>query len=203
MAIDGLAKFKPDLLQGLDGYELAKEIFGAIGFRDGQRFFPALAGEQDPRIAQLEQQIQQLQQFIETKQVEQQGKIEVARVTGEYRLAAMQMQVGVAAQLGQLKFEIEAGKLQLAEIDRQLAMAKADKERRELYLEREALSHSIQNANREFQLKLLQLAREPQQGEGGAKPTGGARKGAYNLPGNDRAGVISRDQYGSIPQHEG
>jgi hypothetical protein len=203
MAIDSLSKFKPDMLQGLDAYELAKEIFGAIGFRDGQRFFPQLAGQEDPRIAQLQQQIQQLEQFIETKQVEQQGKIEVARVTGEYRLAAMQMQVGVAAQLGQLKFEIEAGKLQLAEIDRQLAMAKADKERRELYLEREALSHSIQNANREFQLKLLQLAREPQQGEGGAKPTGGARKGAYNLPGNDRAGVISRDRYGSIPQHEG
>jgi hypothetical protein len=203
MACDAFFKFKPEMLQGLDAYELAKEIFGAIGFRDGQRFFPGLAGQDDPRIAQMQQEIDQLKQFIETKQVEQQGKIEVARVSGEYRLAATQMQVGVAAQLGQLKFEIEAGTLKLAEFDRQLAMQTADKERRELYLEREALSHSIQEANRRFQLELLKLASEPKQKPGEKPATGGARKGAYNLAGNDRAGVISRDQYGSVPQHEG
>lgn len=203
MACEAFFKFKPDMLQGMDAYELAKEIFGAIGFRDGQRFFPGLAGQDDPRIAQMQQEIEQLKQFIETKQIEQQGKIEVARMSGEYRLAAMQLQTGVAAQLGELQFQLKAKELQLQEVDRKLAIERADKERRELYLEREALSHSIQNANREFQLKLLQLAREPQGKEGGGGGTGGGSKGAYNLRGNDRAGVISRDRYGAIPQREG
>jgi hypothetical protein len=203
LAIEAFAKFAPNMLNGLDPLELAKEIFGAVGFRDASRFFPNLAGEEDPRIAQMQQQIQELQQIIETKQVEQQGKVEVARVTGEYRLAATQMQTGVAAQLGQLKFEIDAAKLKLEEIDRHLAMEKADKERRELFLEREALSHSIQTANREFQLKLLEFARGPEQKPGGKPGTGGGSKGAYNLPGNDRAGVISRGRYGAVPQHEG
>lgn len=203
LALEALSKAKPDMLQGIDAHELAKEIFGAIGYRDGQRFFPALAGQEDPQVTQLKQQIQQLQEIIDTKQVETQGKIEVARVGGEYRLAAVQMQTGVAAQLGQLKYEIDASKLMLEEVDRKLAMEKADKERRELFLEREALSHSIQEANRQFQFKLMELAQGPKEGEAGKKPSSGGKKGAYNLPGNDRAGVISRDQYGTVPQHEG
>jgi hypothetical protein len=203
LAIEAFSKFAPHMLQGLDPLELAKEIFGAVGFRDATRFFPNLNGQEDPRILQLQQQIQELQQIIDTKQIEVQGRVQVAQVTGEYRLAATQMQTGVAAQLGALQYEIKAQELRLQEIDRQLAMEKADKERRELFLEREALSHSVQEANRRFQLELLKLAREPKQQSGGKGGTGAARTGAYNLPGNDRAGVISRDRYGSVPQHEG
>ena len=214
LALDALSKAKPDMLQGLDAHELAKEIFGAIGYRDGQRFFPSLAGQEDPQVAQLKEQIGQLQQIIETKQVEVQGRVEVARMSGEYRLAAVQLQVGVAAEIGRLNAQIKAYELKLREVDVQLAMERSDVERRQLYLEREALSHAIQESNREFQLKLAQIA---QGGDGTGKPQksgkpggqkalpaqSGASQGAYNLPGNDRAGVISRDRYGSVPQQEG
>lgn len=210
LALDALSKAKPDMLQGLDAHELAKEIFGAIGYRDGQRFFPALAGQEDPQVAQLKEQIAQLQQIIDTKQVEQQGKVEVARMAGEYRLAATQLQVGVAAEIGRMNAQIKAYELKMGEVELQLAMEKSDVERRQLYLEREALSHAIQESNREFQLKLATIA---QGGDGAGKPKGkpdqkalpnkSSGGGAYNLAGNDKAGVISRDRYGSVPQQEG
>jgi hypothetical protein len=199
LAVETLGKVMPQLIQGLDAHELAKEIFGAIGYRDGQRFFPSLAGEEDPQITQLKEQIAQLQQVIETKQVEQQGKVQVAEITGEYKLAAVQLQIGVAAKLGEMKMQIEAKKAMLQELDMKLAIERADKERRQLYLEREALSHAIQEDDRQFMLQLAQLSQP--QGEG--KKPGGGNKGAYNLPGNDRAGVISRDNYGDIPQQSG
>lgn len=209
LALDALAKAKPDMLRDLDAHELAKEIFGAIGYRDGQRFFPALAGQEDPQVAQLKQQIQELTQIIETKQIEVQGRVEVARVSGEYRLAATQLQVGVAAEIGRLNAQIKAFELKMQEVELQLAMEKSDVERRQLYLEREALSHAIQESNREFQLKLATIAQGGDGAGGKAKSNGKPKAlpssigGAHNLPGNDRAGVISRDRYGSVPQHEG
>jgi hypothetical protein len=210
MAIETIGQYMPDMLKGLDAYELAKEVFGAIGFRDGSRFFPSLAGEEDPQVAQLKAQIQELQQFIETKQIETQGKIEVAKVSGEYRLAAVEMQVGVAAQLGEMKARIDAKRLQLEHMDRQIAVEAADKARRELFLQREALSHQVQEDDRQFMLQLMQLTQGGEEGgENGkkgkkqGKPAGGGGGGAYNLAGNDKAGVISRDQYGDVPQAAG
>lgn len=51
---------------GVDSTEIIKEIFGALGHKDGGRFFK-FDGEGDPRVAQLEQQIQQLTQQLEAK----------------------------------------------------------------------------------------------------------------------------------------
>lgn len=199
LAIDSIGRYMPQLISGLDAHELAKEIFGAIGYRDGQRFFPALSGQEDPQITQLKEQIAQLQQVIETKQVEQQGKERVAQIAGEYRLAVTQLQVGLSAQLGQIKAQLDMGVQRLSEIDLQIKMASADTERRQLYLEREALSHSVMEADRQFRLKLLELASQKENPESQGKKPGGA----FNLPGNDKAGVVSRQQYGALPQHTG
>ena len=51
---------------GVDAQAVIKEIFGALGHKDGGRFFK-FDEEGDPRVAQLEQQIQQLQQALEAK----------------------------------------------------------------------------------------------------------------------------------------
>lgn len=52
--------------QGLNVREVVKEIMGKLGHKDGTRFFPE-QGE-DPRIAQLMKQIEQLQAELERKQ---------------------------------------------------------------------------------------------------------------------------------------
>lgn len=51
---------------GINPAEVVKEVFGAIGHRDGGRFFRNM-DQDDPRIATLQQQIQQLQQELEAK----------------------------------------------------------------------------------------------------------------------------------------
>lgn len=196
VALEAVAKVDPTVLSGLDITELLKELFGAVGYRDGSRFFK---GDEDPRVTALQQQVQQLQQVIDTKQVEQQGKVQVAQVTGEYRVAGIQLQQTTAAQLGQLKTQLDTFRAKLEEVDRQLDMERSDKERQELYLQREALSHQVQEADRDFMLRLMEVGQKQQEGAPGGG--GGKPKGAYNLPGNDKAGVLSRDQYGDVPQN--
>lgn len=206
MAIEGVAKINPQLLQGIDMEAVMKELFGAVGYRDGERFFPNKEDE-DPRVKQLQDENAQLKQMIETKQVEVQGRVQVAQITGEYRLAGIQMQTGVAAELGRMKMVIDMKKVQLAEVDAQLSMEGSDQDRQKLYMEREALSHEIQDSNRQFLLKIHELAvqasQPPEKGEpkriGGGSST--PRQGAVNLPGNDIAGVITRDNFGLIPEN--
>lgn len=50
----------------VDSNEIIKEVFGALGHKDGGRFFK-LDGEQDPKVAALQQQIEQLQQQLAAK----------------------------------------------------------------------------------------------------------------------------------------
>lgn len=202
-ALEAVAKVDPNVLQGLDIGELLKELFGAVGYRDGSRFFK---GEEDPQVTQLKQQLQQLQQVIETKQIEAQGRMQVAQVSGEYRLAAVQMQQATAAELGRLKTQLDVFRAKLEEVDRQLDMSRAENEIKELGLQREALSHQVMEADRQFTLRLIELGMQQQEGKagaGGASGEGGSQKpkGAYNLPGNDKAGVLSREQYGDVPQN--
>lgn len=51
---------------GVKADEIIKEVFGALGHKDGGRFFN-LDGEQDPQVAMLTEQLQQLQQQIDAK----------------------------------------------------------------------------------------------------------------------------------------
>lgn len=203
-ALDSLSKAAPQLMQGLDTAELAKEVFGALGFRDGARFFPALAGDEDPRIAQLQQQVQQLTQMLESKaqekQIDAQSRENVANINAQARLQAQSLSIGLNTRLGQLKAMIENQRLQLEQVDRQLAIESLDVKRRELYMSREALSHEIQDSNRRFMMELQQaVPQSPDQVEikKSQRADGGT---ASSIKGP--AGVIARDQYGLVPQQD-
>lgn len=50
---------------GVDPVEVIKEVFGALGHKDGGRFFNADKG--DPRLDALQQQVSQLQQALDAK----------------------------------------------------------------------------------------------------------------------------------------
>lgn len=192
-----LAQYYPQVVQGGDVIEIGKEIFGALGYKDGSRFLPMLKrnGKEDPRVAALQQQVEQLTQLLQTKQMEIQGKVQVAQIGADAKLqvAAMDREVEMMKLQAGTNMELFMAKLKnrLEEIDRQIAIEAQDVKRRELYLQREALSHSIQQADREYALKVAEFSRAGQEGED--------EDGAKNLKGNDKAGVISRDDYGSIP----
>lgn len=104
--------YGPEMLaQGTNFQEVCKEIFGFLGYRDGQRFFnPSF----DPRVAQLQQQLQELQAKGDGKGAPDTSKIQAAQVTGQYRLHERQLeaqsqaqQSGVDLQIAQLKMQAD------------------------------------------------------------------------------------------------
>lgn len=190
MGMDTIFKYAPQMAQQLDPGEFVSEIMGVLGYRDGVRFFPSLGQDQeDPRIQQLMQVIEQLQSVLESKQLEQQTKLQVAQITQQGATIREKMKLEVQLMLAQANNNKEAAlaqmKNRLEELDRMLAMELNEIKRREYFLQREALSHEIQEANRRFQLEQQGKTLE----EGGAK----------DLPGDDKAGKLTRDQYGMIP----
>lgn len=194
-AMDALGKvLASPMAAEIDRAEVAKEIFGAVGYRDGSRFMPNIAnnGKEDPRIKQLQDTIAQLQQVIQMKQVEQQGKLEVAKIGADAMLQKANLDNNVKYELAAIQGRIEVSRMKLEQVDRILEGEKEDTKRKELMLQREALSHSISSDNREFLLKVQQAATDQQQAD---------REGAMNLAGNDKAGVISRGNYGEIPNN--
>lgn len=51
---------------GVDPVEIVKEVFGALGHKDGGRFFKTLDG-QDPQVAALQSQVEELQAAMDAK----------------------------------------------------------------------------------------------------------------------------------------
>jgi hypothetical protein len=65
----------PQAMQQIKADEVLGEVFGALGYRDGRRFFEM--GEDDPRVMGMMQQIQQLQQQLESNMAEAQAKMHI------------------------------------------------------------------------------------------------------------------------------
>jgi TolA-binding protein len=79
---------------GIDMKEVGKEIFGHLGYADGQRFFSS----QDPQVLQLQQQlqqaqgvIQQLQQKVTEKNTAHQVALQKTQITNQTQLQKQQM----------------------------------------------------------------------------------------------------------------
>jgi len=92
-ATDPMAKLQR-LLQGIQAYasvsmnpppnlnlnEVGKEIFGFLGYQDGERF---LQEGEDPRIAQLQQALQQTQGKLDNKSLDHDAKVKVAAINAD------------------------------------------------------------------------------------------------------------------------
>jgi hypothetical protein len=155
MGLRTIGEFMPQMLQGLDGVEVISEVFGAIGDGDGSRFFKALKEDEapDPMITKLQQEVQQLQQMLQTKQIEQQGKVEVETIRQQGNSQREQMKLEAQQQ-------IETMKAKLTYIDKQLMAETNAIKREELYLQRDALIFN----QRTKEIELLQIERNSMAG---------------------------------------
>jgi len=178
-----IGEFFPQIIQQADPEPVINEVFGALGFDTGKRFFPSLGEGQDPQIQQLQQQIQQLQQFIQTKQVETEGKIKVEQIKQQGANERDRAKLEITR-------EIEAAKTKLSYIDKQLSAETNDIARSELLLEQAALEHNM----RTKELELLQGERAAIQEKINIASTG---------MDDSKAGVIQRDNYGAVPHAQG
>lgn len=230
-----LGQVAPALVQSADQAEIAGEVMGALGYPDAARFFPTL-GEEEPQVAQLRQQVEQLTGMLEGKQMEFQSREKIAQLTAEARVRVEEIKQAGAERLVQLKneltFLVERARGEISMIDLRLRFEQNQMKQTELYMQREALSHTIQMAEREFALKVqamqkaetekgMEASKQGQQAD--AMPPGVAAliKGlqdpssasaasdiATGAPdglggGEDMPGVIARGNYGNIPGNEG
>lgn len=221
LGLQTMANYFPQSMMAADQQEIAKELFGALGYQDGSRFFPNI-GQQDPQVMQLQQKLQELQQKIETdqvkaqaqerlEQIKQQGKMQIE----EMKLRAKQSIDEARLSLDQFKAQVEA---EIKQLDAQRDQEENEIKKRELWMQREALSHSISMAEREFalQVQTMQQAEPPRPEVEGdpsqqklaedlREPPSGTPypesrdEGAVDLAGEDKAGTLSRDEYGKIP----
>lgn len=140
------------MMPGVNQEEVRKEIFGALGYKDGARFFADDQG--DPEKQQMQQMIQELQMQLETKQAEIQGRIQVAQINAEAKLQAEQLKI-------QSNQQVEFFKARIAETDRKLQAAalKANNEIEvgKLLNQREALIFQMR-------IKEAELSRSNQEG---------------------------------------
>lgn len=73
-ALQSISQTMANPIPGLKGDEVVKEVFGRLGYKDGSRFIEAQ--EEDPRIGQLMQMVQQLQAQLQGRQQEKQMELQ-------------------------------------------------------------------------------------------------------------------------------
>lgn len=110
LGLQTVGAFAPQLIQKINTEEVLTEVFGALGYRDGKRFF-TMDDEQDPAVSALQQQVQQLTQMLQTKQAEIEGRIKVEQIrqdgANEREMAKHELAIQLKDMQGQLDFMMQ------------------------------------------------------------------------------------------------
>jgi len=114
MGLSSIEKVSPQSMQMLDVQEVIKEIFGAVGYKDGERFFANKQAGMVPAtvVQQLQKQLQELQKAIDTKQVEAQGRAQVEQVKQQGQAQIEEMKTKARLQETAMKLQAD-GKTKL------------------------------------------------------------------------------------------
>lgn len=209
IALNTMGQFMPETLAQIDQMQVVNEVFGAVGFKDGARFFPNL-GKENPEVQKLNQQLQQLQMQIETDMPRHETAKAIAQMREQTRIQIKQMEMRESRRRTesseQLKRLVEENRLKIATLDYQIDQEQNALRRQELYIQKEALGHSIFMDEHELRLREQEAVlagtaapSPPQQSPSGLRRS----SGPVNLPGVDKAGVLARGDYNSIPFEQG
>ena len=123
----------PGFAESLNVPEVVKEVFGNLGYKDGERF---VSMEENPQVAQLTAQIQEMQAYIEGEQGKLQNRVQIEQMKQQGNLEAANLKYGAEIR----KKEMEG---QLKYLDLQLKQEDVATRRAELMLQREALINQI------------------------------------------------------------
>lgn len=112
--------------------EFIKEAYSNMGYRDGSRFWNM---QQDPRLMQAMQMVEQLQQALKGKQMEMQqtAQLEAAKIQSGERIKAAELQVDYQRISGDLRIReaeliVEQQKLELEKLKLQAEVSMAGEE---------------------------------------------------------------------------
>ena len=123
----------PGFAESLNSQEIVKEVFGALGYKDGERFINM---EQDPQVAELQAQLEQMNAYIQSEQGKLENRIAIEQMKQQGNLEAANLKYGAEIR----KKEMES---QLRYLDLQLKQEDVATRRAELMLQREALINQI------------------------------------------------------------
>lgn len=203
MAVGAATDLAPKVMETADQEEIVIDIMAAVGIQ-ARRYFPQIKNnKENPQVKMLKQTIRQLTQVIQGKQVEQQGKKDIAMIQGEYKIRSDQLKGSVALQIAELQNDYNMHMAKIAEanlrIDSEMSdvkmltnMAEGQNKRQQLFEQRRALNHNIVESERQFKLEMAKLILS-------GVTDGSLSTGPMDLPGDDRAGIIARDNYDLIP----
>lgn len=155
--------------------EVAKEIFGQLGYKDGARFLTQAEDQPDPEIQELQGQIEELQSILETDQVKMQGRLQIEQLKQQASLRAAQIKAQTDIAKEQMSMEKDAGSLAIKQNEAIIKQQDADTRRAELMLQRDALINQI-----------ISQQSEPVDKDNVSK-----------------AGTMTRDKYNKVPYAQG
>jgi len=136
LAMNTVNTFLPQMAQRLKGEDIVDEVFGAVGL-DGSRFYEGLGDENyDKQFEQLQTQIQQLTQALESKQLEQETKKAIQEMLNQSREKIAQMQEATKVDLAQMSMKLDY-------VDKQLLSEQNEIKRGQLNLQRQSLIEQI------------------------------------------------------------
>jgi hypothetical protein len=185
LGLQAIGQFMPTAIQQLDQKEVITEVFGALGFKGAERFFPQLGQGQDPMIAQLQQQVQQLQQMLQSKQMDNETKLKIADMASKTKLQAQDM-------ADRHEFELEKMKLAMATIDKRLEKERNQIEVARLQNERAALMSQMHIKEREFADSQISRALDHQRADKD-------RQAKFSNPTGEMSQTLANDRYNMVP----
>lgn len=133
----------PGMESRINSDEVAKEIFGQLGYKDGARFLNEIDESVNPEMEQLQAQIQELQSILELDQVKLQGRLQIEQLKQQasLRVAQIKAQTDIAKQ--QMTMQKDSGSLVIKQNEAVIKKQDADTRRAELMLQRDALLNQI------------------------------------------------------------
>lgn len=193
LALQAIGNFSPATMLRVKPDEIIKEVMGAVGYKDGVRFFrPEEEGGAPPEMQQqmqaMQEEIQRLRSGVEVAQIRAQSLIEGKQLDAEARMRDSQMDREAMAQREHIKgdysMRLKELEAQLSGVDQGLKQADSETKRGELQLQASALRFEIAKQTREMDERLGQLSQPAV------------------LPGS-KSGVIMNGDYGSVPHAVG
>jgi len=193
MAFQTLKEIDETWVQEADKGEVITEVLGAVGYKSAERFFPSLVGdeqEQDPRVAQLTQENEQLKGMIESKQGEVQAKGQVEMEKANLTIQSKErVEMAKLQSTQQLAHQLEQKKWQGLMLDHQIKNEQNAMRKQELVQQRIALNHTITMDERQYDLTKQQAEWQ----------MGTELEEAYNTPAPDQIPDTTPEAAGTKP----
>jgi len=136
----------PGIAERINMPEVAKEIFGQLGYKDGSRF---ISFEDDPRIEELQGQLQELQMLLKSEQLKLENRLKVEQMKQAGNKEVASIKAGSEVSKTQIKAQLDY-------IDLQLKQEDVETRRAELMLQREALINQIAEQELERQAEMVE-----------------------------------------------